>query len=57
MTKDRWCVIRTDDNGTATVMARNLTQEEATILEQRMTNLGHKQLYEAKPQEQEKDAT
>lgn len=55
MTDERWCVIRTNDNGTSTVMARNLTKEEAVTLEQRMANLGHKQLYEARPQE--KDAT
>lgn len=42
-----WCVLRTDDNGTISVVARDLSEHEAVMLERRMTALGHKQLYEA----------
>lgn len=43
-----WCVIRTDDNGNRSVIARGLAREEAILLEERMASRGHKQLYEAK---------
>lgn len=46
-----WCVLRTDDNGTTRVVARDLTEHDALVLEKRMTSLGHKQLYEAIQQE------
>ena len=41
-------VIRTDDNGCEYVIARGLSENEASLLVERMTALGHKQLYDAK---------
>lgn len=46
-----WCVLRTDDNGTTSIVARDLSEHEAVMLEKRMTALGHKQFYEAILQE------
>jgi hypothetical protein len=40
-------VIRTDDNGCEYVIARGLSENEAGLLVERMTALGHKQLYDA----------
>jgi hypothetical protein len=40
-----WCVIRVDDNGVETEMARGLSQREADALVEVYTARGHKQLY------------
>jgi hypothetical protein len=45
-----WMVTRTDDNGIEHVMARNLSEDEARTLVNRMANRGHKQTYQMLPQ-------
>lgn len=46
-----WCVVRTDDLGVEHVMSRGLSEGEATRLVGIMTARGHKQFYQARPQE------
>jgi hypothetical protein len=41
-----WQVVRTDDNGVRTVMARDLAYHEAVVLRDRYDARGHKQFYE-----------
>jgi hypothetical protein len=41
-----WMVTRTDDNGVEQVMARNLSEDEARTLVDRMALRGHKQSYQ-----------
>lgn len=45
-----WMVTRTDDNGVEQVMARNLSEDEARTLVDRMALRGHKQSYQMVPQ-------
>ena len=46
-----WCVVRTDDLGVEHVMSRGLSEGEATRLVEIMAVRGHKQFYQARPQE------
>lgn len=43
-----WEVIRIDDNGVEHIVARNLEQQQALLLEKRFVSRGHKQLYLAR---------
>ena len=48
---DKWCVVRTDDLGVEHVMARGLDRAEAERLAEIMAARGHRQTYEARPQQ------